>query len=246
MLNLKELRDYSNWIEITPGHVRLSVLGVGGWQQVFPGDLPRWASKVRNYFNLNPMSLTLCDEKTSRDLVNASFSKDNASALSGQVYQGPHGESIWFQMVPGAAVLHFPGELPSSDFDAAMAAMKANNDGQAKIPVFKLVSPDGTGGSMECVITNNGSTTIGPVNEEVKLADRFVKDPVRLGSYNYAETSVVGLPAHRRLDMITDPMVPGYFFQPHDLFKDTQLYNRRFPDKDWQGKPLAGQTGPAP
>ena len=66
---------------------------------------------------------------------------------------------------------------------------------------------------MECVITNNGQATIGAVDEVVKLAGRFVTDLVRLGSYNYAETAVAGFPAHQRLDMVTDPMLPGFLLE---------------------------------
>ena len=41
MLDLKALRDYGNWIGQTAWDVHGSVMQVGGWQQVFPGALPR-------------------------------------------------------------------------------------------------------------------------------------------------------------------------------------------------------------
>src|SRR5882762_2869429 len=63
---------------------------------------------------------------------------------------------------------------------------------------------------------------------------------------NYAETVVKGLPAHERLDVKTDPMQPGYYVEPPDLFQFAELYMRRFPENDPQGKSLAAQTGPAP
>ena len=67
--------------------------------------------------------------------------------------------------------------------------------GQEYAPVFKLVCPDGTGGSREVCIENPfnvprkirtkvdgefttmvGHATIGAVNEEVKVANRIVKE----------------------------------------------------------------------
>ena len=66
MLDLKTLVDYGNWIGLTPWDVYYSVISAGGWQNVFPGALPRWASRIRQYFNLNPMTLKLCDQKDAR------------------------------------------------------------------------------------------------------------------------------------------------------------------------------------
>ena len=91
-----------------------------------------------------------------------------------------------------------------------------------------------------------GHATIGAVNEEVKVANRIVKDSVSQGSYNYAETTAKGLPAHQRLDVKTDPMRPGYYVEPWNLFQFAELYMRRFPKNDREGKPLAAQTDPAP
>lgn len=78
------------------------------------------------------------------------------------------------------------------------------------------------------------------------VAHIVVKDSVAQGSYNYAETTVRGLPAHQRLDVTTDPMEPGYYVVPPNLLQFSELYMRRFPEKDPEGKPLASQTGRAP
>lgn len=265
MLDRKKLEKYENWIGETPWDVYMAVKTVGGWQNVFLGPLPIWASRIRQYFNVNPMSLTLLDGFESKKyyeeqmagttvklrvktILGVSYienTKDvigELKALSGHVYEDSSGRSIWFQTSPGAGVYHFP-TLPSSP---ELAVITADQLGQARSPVFKLVCPDGTGGSRECVVTNNGRTTIGAVYEEVNLADRFVKDSVRQGSYNYAETIEKGLAAHDRLDVNTDPMRPGYFVEPPDLFQFSELYTRRFPPNDPQGRPLANQTGPAP
>jgi hypothetical protein len=91
-----------------------------------------------------------------------------------------------------------------------------------------------------------GHPTIGALNEVVNVANRFDKHPVYRGSYSYAETTAKGLPAHERLDVITDPMEPSYYVVPPDLFQFSDLYLRRFPENDPAGKPLANQTGRAP
>jgi len=316
MLDLKALRDYGNWIGETASEVYGSVIQVGGWQQVFPGAVPRWASRIRQYFNLTPMTLELLDDEESirylekaqtalpasgrararRDEMQSrgmgiSFYAPGSStkpgtplvkpdpnapidtlggeigtikALSGDVYEDALGRSIWFQMSPGGAIYHFGEKIRSPTFSAINAVAA----GQEWAPVFKLVCPDGTGGSREVCIKNPfdvprtirargvegpvnttmmaGHATIGAVNEEVKVANRIVKDSVSQGSYNYAETIVKGLPAHQRLDVNTDPMRPGYYVEPSNLFQFAELYMRRFPANDPEGKPLAAQTGPAP
>jgi len=267
-MDVKALNDYGNWVGHTPYEVYVSVMQAGGWQRVFPFALPTWASRIRQYFNLNPMSLTLLDDDESSDYLERAetaagtivadavhslptwdpgYRLDDLQdkigtlrALSGQVYKDRLGR-IWFQMSPGAAIYHFQ-ELPSdSKNDAIIATLR----GQENIEVFKLICPDRTGGSRECVIIGNGRTTIGEVNEEVNLTGRFVKDSVRQGSYNYAETIEKGLAAHERLDVNTDPMQPGYFVEPSDLFSHSELIFRRFPEKDRAGKLLAEQTKPA-
>ena len=313
MLDLKALTDYGNWIGETAWDVHGSVMRVGGWQQVFPGALPRWASRIRQYFNLTPTTLKLLDhEESSRYLEKAqtalpasdrakarrnelqsrgmgiSFYAPGSStkpgtplvkpdpnapietlsgnigtmmAWTGNVYEDALGRSIWFQMSPGGAIYHFGEKIRSP----TLRSIEATLDGQEHAPVFKLVCPDGTGGSREVCIKNPfdvrkirtevgrvlsttmvGHATIGAVNEVVNVANRIVKDSVSQGSYNYAETVVKGLPAHQRLDVNTDPMEPGYYVEPSNLFQFAELYMRRFPENDALGKPLAAQAGPAP
>jgi hypothetical protein len=310
MLDLKALGNYGNWVEETPWEVYSSVIAVGGWQHVFPGALPRWASRVRQYFNLTPMTLKLLDHEESSGYLEKAQTALPASArakarrnemqsrgmgisfyapgsstapgtplvkpdpnapiegvvgqlgtmlaLSGDVYEDTLGRSIWFQMSPGGAIYHF-GEKIRSPTLRAIGAMHA---GQEYAPVFKLVCPDGTGGSREVCIENpfnvprkirtkvdgEFTTMVGhaTIGAEVKVANRIVKDSVSQGSYNYAETTVKGLPAHQRLDVKTDPMRPGYYVEPWNLFQFAELYMRRFPKNDREGKPLAAQTDPAP
>ena len=266
MLDLKALSDYGNWIGETVWDVYHSVIRVGGWAQVFPGALPRWASRIRQYFNLTPMTLELYSPEDSRPYLERAQTALPASArakarrnelqsrgmgisfyapgsstkpgtplvkpdpnapidtlggeigtmgaLTGDVYEDDLGRSIWFQMSPGGAIYHFGEKIRSPN----LRAVEATLAGQEAAPVFKLVSPDGTGGSREVCIVNPfdvphkittrvgvvttmvGHATIGAVNEVVKVEKRIVKDTVSQGSYNYAETIVKGLPAHQRLD----------------------------------------------
>src|SRR3977135_4370533 len=296
LLDLKALRDYGNWIGETAWDVHGSVMRVGGWQQVFPGAMPRWASRIRQYFNLTPMTLRLLDREESSGYLERAQTALPASARAkarrnelqsrgmgisfyapgsstkpgtplvkpdpnapietlsgnigtmmawtGDVYEDALGRSIWFQMSPGGAIYHFGEDIRAP----TLRALGATHAGQEYAPVFKLVCPDGTGGSREVCIKNpfgvprkiwtaiggalsttmGGHATMGAVNEVVNVANRIVKDSVAQGSYNYAETVVKGLPAHERLDVNPDPMKPGYYVEPANLFSRTALDSPRF------------------
>src|SRR5712672_2644360 len=171
LLDLKALTDYGNWIGETAWDVHGSVMRVGGWQQVFPGALPRWASRIRQYFNLTPMTLELLDhEESSRCLEMVQTALPSARveavrnalrlepgreigtilALSGSVYEDALGRSIWFQMSPGGAIYHFGEKIRSP----TLRSIEATYEGQEQAPVFKLVCLDGTGGSREVCIKN--------------------------------------------------------------------------------------------
>jgi hypothetical protein len=315
MMSLSELQDYTKWIGRTAREVYLSVVQVGGWQNVFPGHLPRWASRVRQYFNVTPLTLELLDEADSdyhlaraqkalpasrrakarrdkeqsrgmgmshavggvstkpgtmikrpdpRDAIDGVFDIAlTMFALSGDVYDDADGKAVWYQTVPGGAIYHFGETIRNPELRAAQATLA----GQEKAPVFKLLCPDGTGGSREVCIKNPlvrprvrvsvtgvataevvGEETVGPVGEIVPVLDRVVRDSVAQGSYNYAETMEKGYPAHVRLDVRTDPMEAGYYVEPDDLFRlqFIPLNDRRFPPNDPQGRPLAAQNRPAP
>ena len=57
MLDLAELKEYSNWAGRTALEIRLAAIAWGGWAKVFPKGsepFPMWASRVRNYFNEKP------------------------------------------------------------------------------------------------------------------------------------------------------------------------------------------------
>jgi hypothetical protein len=180
MLTLEALKDYRNWVGETVSDVHYSVIRVGGWQNVFPGALPRWASRIRQYFNLTPMTLKRLDDEESRQHCAKAQTAPRAPTLRGRIGT----------------------KMALSDY------------------VYEDV--------------------------QVNLATRIVMDSVSQGSYNYAETIVKGLPAHERLDVNTDPMKPGYYVEPPNLFQFSELYMRRFPENDREGKSLVDQSGPAP
>ena len=56
-LNINEMRDYQCWLKYTPAEILFQAKAFGGWDKIFPGRVPPWASKVRNYFNVLPTTL---------------------------------------------------------------------------------------------------------------------------------------------------------------------------------------------
>lgn len=68
-MNIKELRDYRNWIGQPADKLYFAARAAGGWKVVFPHSLPRWASKIRNYFNVLPVTLQRVPEKNAKDLL---------------------------------------------------------------------------------------------------------------------------------------------------------------------------------
>lgn len=56
-LTVKHLNDYKYWLQLTAAEVLFAAQALGGWGAVFPGRVPPWASKVRNYFNVLPTTL---------------------------------------------------------------------------------------------------------------------------------------------------------------------------------------------
>lgn len=70
-MNIDELRSYKAWLKVSPAEVLFSARAFGGWSYVFPGRVPPWASKVRNYFNVLPSSLKLLPKQNAKDLLSA-------------------------------------------------------------------------------------------------------------------------------------------------------------------------------
>jgi hypothetical protein len=247
-MTLSELGDYRNWEGKMAEAILNSVKSYGGWRSVFMTEMPRLISRFRNFFNVFPRQLKrLTPNLGSAHATNAQAAgcKDsiagdvgralnihlhptakvcaNNLALSGDAYVDEHNR-LWLVTSPGGAVLHY-GDKPTWDLARSYGATLV---GQENIPVFKLVSPDGTGGSMECIVRNvNRQSTIGPIGVWTDVSAHIVTDPVQLGSYNYSETAVVGFNNHKMRDMDSDPGEAKFFINPGNLF--SSLAQRVFP-----------------
>jgi hypothetical protein len=258
-VDLEALKDYRNWIHQTAAEVLRSVKSKGGWDIVFPRSkpFPRWASKVRNFFNETPLTLKRLNEAQSKKWRAKEHKYDGQIkeylALSPHVYEDGSGHH-WFQMSAAAAIYHYgeQPEHPTADAIGVTAKTGVVLTAQNYVPVFKLVSPDGTGGSRECIIDNPkvlpvwaqglltrnvGKSSIGEVDEWVNVHGRIVDDPVLQGSYNYSETIARGFDAHKLRDM--DPHNAHHMFYLNPGSRYSSLTMRRFPSQDNYGRPLA-------
>ncbi len=285
-MDLDKLRNYDEWIGKTPQQIIDAVKLVGGWAVVFsatafPAGLPLWAHRVRNYFNVEPRSLTRYDAdfrneflaRIDRGLDALEHAKKikwlkkhplfgslaevkkmpepppgtpdtpggwdrvaEIKALSGDVYKDESTNMIWYQMDAGGAIYHF-GSDPG--ITAPLEAFYHSKIvGQALVPIFKLVSPDGTGGSCETIINNKfdqqltvpgfgsiktGRFKIGMVSKSEPVDVN--KDYHHQGSYNYAETIEMGLATHEKYDVHPHKKDKTYW-NPLDRF--LPLASRRF------------------
>ncbi len=297
-MNINELRDYRCWIGQSAEKVYFAGRAAGGWAGVFPSSLPRWASKVRNYFNVLPTTLKRLPEANAKHLLNRSsnlgflvechevqranrtfqdykpkpwgydpppfkvpagcpttarhdikhmgFREATAlkNSLSGDVYLDDRNR-VWYQMAAGSTIYHWGDHPESPTLEAVYQdVIKGQND----TPVFKLVSPDDTGGSHEVIIFNavikdgsynNRGTAIGRANEKWNVRNATEKDPELQGSYNYSETTRVGLAAHEMRDVKTHVKGRHFYVNPEDPY--SMLDARAFPPNDLEGKPLADQ-----
>jgi hypothetical protein len=252
LLGLNELRDYNNWIGKTPDEVRAAVKAlVLGWESVFPTSkphLPLWAHRVRNCFNdTPPVVLTRWGDvaakeytKRTMDRLNVNWKYQESYALSGLVYHDGLGR-VWLQTSALSTLYHYPNGLLIRGKAKAIDAVW----GQNKVPVFKLVSPDGTKGSRECIIKSfklftEGEDLYDPTlarpHETVYVLRRLVTDIRYRGSYNYSETVIQGLIAHEYHDVDPHIRAPwGYLEGPG------WLNGGKFPKHDPFGLPLALQ-----
>jgi hypothetical protein len=137
-----------------------------------PWGFPDWASRVRNYFNVTPVTLKLLPpldghvrthEHRGAFALLPGYAQDLVFALNGDVYVDEHG-TPWFNMIKPGTVYHFPGKVDATKIAAGM--MKEIL--KVPMPIFKLISPDGTGGSMEVCLHNvKWANTICGVGEVV-------------------------------------------------------------------------------
>lgn len=218
-MNLSELQDYGNWVGESAKTILRAVIKNGGWELVFPLMVEPWASRVRNFFNLTPNYLTRLDFPSSFRLIKRHHKNHEGLArfaLSGDVYEDETGR-IWFEMHTAGAAYHYEGDV---DWNKAKGVVLP----QAFIPVFKLVSPDGTGGSCEVCIHNwqnykalgfkKGKRYIGKIGQRVSIRSKVVINSVYQGSYNYSETIVKGRTAHELRDVIPHKEDEGFYINP--------------------------------
>lgn len=189
-----------------------------------------------------------CPVKASHNIRHMSLKESLAqkNSLSGDVYLDNQ-NNAWYQMSAGSTIYHW-GDEPTSP--ALEAAYQNEIMGQNDTPVFKLVCPDGTGGSREVIIFNpvinwdsqygNRSTHLGvEENKYAEVRSITQTDTAYQGSYNYSETTRIGLAAHELRDV--KPHVPGRFFYVNPTDPYAPLDQRKFPELDLQQKPLTDQ-----
>lgn len=150
-------------------------------------------------------------------------------ALSGQVYKD-QSNSIWYQMDAGGAIYHF-GRNPR--FPKIESFWQSKKRGQKDTPVFKLVSPDGTGGSSETILRNvfYQSDVVVQVNKFINVGYLIVTDYWLQGSYNFSETIDAGFSSHNMRDILPHEKYPypNVYINPSDRF--SPLSARVFPEK---------------
>jgi hypothetical protein len=112
-------------------------------------------------------------------------------------------------------------------------------------PIFKLIAPDGTGGSREAIFRNPHQifTVVKKVNFLADVTHLTVTDPWYGGSYNYSETVKVGYSAHERRDVVPHNENPfnGIYINPPS--RHSLLVDRVFPERGkGDSLPLAKQV----
>jgi hypothetical protein len=255
---LEMLRDYRNWALQPPAVILRAVIRHGGWTTVFPTGIKPWAHRVRNYFNLTPTKLRLLLTRTTIGSLGTSSGPAHspiggsgigkAVGLSGDVYEDEFGR-CWYEMHAGGTVCRYEG-------DPGLKGVKASAQGQKHVPIFKLISPDNTGGSVEMCLHNwqvhgpaidaqspfalatSGTSTIGN-GEWVSIKGKVVANSEYRGSYNYSETAIVGFSAHKLRDIVPHEVVPDSYVNPP---LHSSMSSRRFPLKDQDGRHLHEQN----
>ena len=249
-----ELLDYQNWVGESPLTIMKGVVAIGTWSDVFQ-TVPKWLSRIRNYFNVRPRTLKRMDKDFSKLIVQrrqkftakSFFSKTKAIeyfALNGDVYLDNE-QRLWLMMGSGGGVYHYI-EKPSN-----LQSVKDQFKGHKLVPIFKLVSHDPLGGSCEVCIHNwqlhnskwdlilgtSGRNRLGKVGEQKDISTEVVIAPKFQGSYNFAETSSQGFQLHERMDIVPHSTSKGFYVDPPRSRKT--LESRRFPQLAPDGTRLA-------
>ena len=69
MLSHDDLGRYEKWIGRSALEIRGLVIDVGGWTTVFTGKLPKWAHRLRNFFNEPPRKLYRIYEAEAKRII---------------------------------------------------------------------------------------------------------------------------------------------------------------------------------
>jgi hypothetical protein len=250
-MNLEQLRDYNNWVGKSPKEVLDAVRKVeGGWVTVFPDKLPLWAHRVRNFFNREPKSLLRLDDLQATPYLRRIEAKrypetiPEKYALSDDVYKDAQ-NWVWYQMNEGGTIYHWGSDPRISKVEAPYQEIKEKVG--IPVPVFKLVAPDGTGGSRETVLRNIHRifVVVKKANFLAYVAHMTLKDPWLRGSYNYSETVSAGFSAHEMRDVAPHSKYsfPDVYINPPDPYPFSLLSERVFPEKvNNERNPLAKQV----
>ncbi len=233
MLYPGELRDPHEWVGQNAQNILKSVENWNGWANVFKQGVPMWLHKLRNYFNIEPKFLRLLnkpltDQWMRKIRLNGQLNDFvGERTLSGHVYSDEKSR-VWYQMGPGGSIYHWGDDVENPRLEAAFTHTFR---GQTGIPIFKLICPDGTGGSNETIVSQEmtlqrsadamssrqvmkGQSKIGEVDQTVPVEGRLITYMKHQGSYNFAETAVVGLDEHKKNDVHTHEKDPIYIDPP--------------------------------
>lgn len=238
-MNEIQLRDYHNWVGKSAKEILYAVRNVGGWVNVFPDKLPLWAHRIRNYFNKEPKSLIRFDAKSTERLLKQSYARlpgnsvwdyiPEEYALSDDVYKDAE-HWVWYQMNEGGTIYHWGSDPLWAPPESFYQEVKGKLGIPA--PVFKLIAPDGTGGSRETLLRNMHKifTVVKQVNFLAYIGHLTIKDYWNQGSYNYSETVRAGYSAHKMRDVTphTKYKFPNVYINPPDRF--SPLAERIFPE----------------
>ena len=166
-------------------------------------------------------------------------------ALQGPVYKDDE-NWIWYQMSEGGGIYHWGAEPIIGEVEAPWVELKAWAGKPP--PIFKLIAPDGTGGSRETILRNphQMSAVVKKVHFWTLVAHLTVFDVWHGGSYNYSETSVAGTPGHdlRDVDPHNYNRFSGVYVNPPDRRSplSQRFFPKRAPGDSPQRRPLAEQV----
>jgi hypothetical protein len=249
-MNLEQLKDYNRWVGKSPMEILNAVRQInGGWETVFPNKLPLWAHRIRNYFNREPKSLLRLNESKAEPHLQRIITKrppDKIAekyALTDDVYKDAQ-NWVWYQMNEGGTIYHWGSDPRFPRIEAPYQELKEKIGIPA--PVFKLVAPDGTGGSRETILRNMHKVFVAVKKEDflAYVAHMTINDSHFRGSYNYSETVAAGIDAHKLRDVEPheEYEFPNVYVNPPEPYPFNSLSDRIFPERVLnEPNPLAKQ-----